>query len=70
MNSWPSAAPRPRVRSEEHGHKRRARPAGLSLGDRACLALARRLGLPVLSADRTWLKVDVGVAVEFIRPSA
>jgi PIN domain nuclease of toxin-antitoxin system len=44
------------------------RPVGLSLGDRACLALSRRLGLPALSADRAWLKVDVGVAVEFIRP--
>ncbi|MBI3977092.1 MAG: hypothetical protein HY331_02795 [Chloroflexi bacterium] len=28
------------------------RQAGLSLGDRACLALARRLGLPALTADR------------------
>jgi PIN domain nuclease of toxin-antitoxin system len=44
------------------------RPMGLSLGDRACLALAIRLGLPVLSADRAWLKADLGVAIEFIRP--
>ena len=30
------------------------RPQGLSLGDRACLALARMRGLPVLTADRAW----------------
>jgi len=27
---------------------------GLSLGDRACLALGRRLDVPVLTADRSW----------------
>lgn len=30
------------------------RAAGLSLGDRACLALARRLGLPAMTADLAW----------------
>ena len=30
------------------------RGSGLSLGDRLCLALARRLDLPVLTADRAW----------------
>lgn len=43
---------------------------GLSLGDRACLALARRQGLPVLTADRAWLAAEVGVVIEFIRPVA
>jgi len=43
------------------------RRAGLSLADRACLALARRLGLPAHTADRAWRKVDVGVAVVLIR---
>jgi ribonuclease VapC len=43
------------------------RSAGLSLGDRACLALARRLGLPVLTADRAWQTVQLGVQVEVIR---
>ncbi len=38
--------------------------AGLSLGDRACLALAAREGLPVLTADPAWSKVDVGVEVQ------
>ncbi|TFU15780.1 type II toxin-antitoxin system VapC family toxin [Thermus tengchongensis] len=45
----------------------RLRPLGLSLGDRACLALARRLGLPALTADATWEGLDVGVKVEVVR---
>lgn len=43
------------------------RHAGLSLGDRACLALALREQAPVMTADRDWLKVDVGVEVVLIR---
>jgi ribonuclease VapC len=43
------------------------RSAGLSLADRACLALARRLGLPAYTADRDWRKVDVGIEVVLIR---
>jgi ribonuclease VapC len=43
------------------------RQHGLSLGDRACLSLARRLGLPALTADRAWLDVDSGVEVQAIR---
>jgi PIN domain nuclease of toxin-antitoxin system len=43
------------------------RRAGLSLADRACLALARRLDLPAHTADRDWRKVDVGVEVVLIR---
>ena len=43
------------------------RHAGLSLGDRACLALALREKVPVMTADRDWLKVDVGVEVLLIR---
>jgi|1186.fasta_scaffold318742_1 ribonuclease VapC len=43
------------------------RERGLSLGDRACLALARRLGLRALTADRTWADARSGVAVSFIR---
>jgi PIN domain nuclease of toxin-antitoxin system len=40
---------------------------GLSLGDRACLTLARRLGAPALTADRAWRGLDLGVTLEFIR---
>jgi ribonuclease VapC len=42
---------------------------GLSLGDRFCLALARRDGLPALTADRQWSTVAdaAGVTVSLIR---
>jgi ribonuclease VapC len=45
------------------------RPFGLSLGDRACLALARQEGVPALTGDRVWLHVAplVGVEVRLIR---
>jgi ribonuclease VapC len=43
------------------------RAIGLSLGDRACLATARVLDIPVLTADRIWLQAAVGVQVECIR---
>lgn len=47
--------------------RKATRVAGLSLGDRACLALARRLGIPAMTADRAWGRLKVGVAVEVIR---
>ncbi len=40
------------------------RAAGLSLGDRACLALARRPGVRALTTDRVWLRVAAAVKVE------
>ena len=43
------------------------RQVGLSLADRACLALAQRLGVPVLTADRAWGNLDVAVTVRVIR---
>jgi ribonuclease VapC len=39
----------------------------LSLGDRACLALASRLRLPAMTADRAWAGLDIEVAVSLIR---
>jgi ribonuclease VapC len=44
------------------------RAYGLSFGDRACLALARRLGLPALTAERAWAELDLGITVEVLRP--
>ncbi len=44
------------------------RAAGLSLGDRACLALAKRLSLPALTADRGWGSLSVDVTVQVVRP--
>jgi len=48
------------------------RHLGLSLGDRACLALAQREQCPVLTADRPWLEVAVplGLDIVCIRPDA
>jgi ribonuclease VapC len=43
------------------------RGRGLSLADRACLALADRLGLPAVTADRSWLGLDLGVEIRSIR---
>ena len=43
------------------------RQAGLSLGDRACLELGMRLGLPIYTADRAWAELDLGVEVVLIR---
>jgi PIN domain nuclease of toxin-antitoxin system len=39
----------------------------LSLGDRACIALAITLGLPVLTADKAWLRLSLPVEVRVIR---
>ena len=43
------------------------RAAGLSLGDRACLALAQRYGVPAVTADREWQRVETDVDVRLIR---
>jgi ribonuclease VapC len=44
-----------------------ARRRGLSLGDSFCIALAVELGAPVLTADRRWAEIDLGVEVRLIR---
>jgi PIN domain nuclease of toxin-antitoxin system len=43
------------------------RAQGLSLGDRACLALALRDGVPAVTADRAWQHAKLGVTIELIR---
>jgi PIN domain nuclease of toxin-antitoxin system len=40
---------------------------GLSLGDRMCLALAEREGLPAITADRAWAQTPLGVEIITIR---
>jgi PIN domain nuclease of toxin-antitoxin system len=40
---------------------------GLSLGDRACLALALEKSLPVITADRVWTKLDLSLEIQVIR---
>jgi len=47
-----------------------AKPLGLSLGDRLCLALGLREKARVLTADQAWLRLKVGPAVEVIRGAA
>ncbi len=40
---------------------------GLSLADRACLALALERKLPVLTADRAWTELALGIDIRLIR---
>ena len=46
------------------------RDAGLSLADRGCLAVARRLSTAALTADRAWGALGLGVDVHTIRGPA
>lgn len=47
--------------------RRPTRGLGLSIGDRACLSLARRDGAVALTADRNWSRAEIGVEIEVIR---
>lgn len=40
---------------------------GLSLGDRACLALGIFLKAPVYTADRVWKQLKIGASIKVIR---
>lgn len=43
------------------------RPWGLSLGDRACLALGITLKAPIYTADKSWKSLKLGVRIHVIR---
>ncbi len=43
------------------------KPMDLSLGDRACLALARVRNVPALTTDRVWEKLQLDITVRLIR---
>lgn len=45
----------------------RTKPIGMSLGDRACIALGMRLSLPVLTTDRNWQALASEVEIQVIR---
>lgn len=43
------------------------RQAGLSFGDRACLTLGSSLSLQVLTTDKAWADLELGINVQVIR---
>ncbi len=45
----------------------RTRHLGLSLPDRACLALAERERAPVMTGNPKWARIDIGVPIRLIR---
>lgn len=47
--------------------RRVTRPLGLSLADRCCLALAMTESLPILTADRAWANLDIGLEIRVVR---
>jgi PIN domain nuclease of toxin-antitoxin system len=56
------------ARAAQAGHLRAStRNLGLSLGDRACLALAIERDCPVLTADRMWTRLNIGIPITLIR---
>ncbi|MCA9194137.1 MAG: type II toxin-antitoxin system VapC family toxin [Planctomycetales bacterium] len=44
-----------------------ARKKGISFADRACLALGVCEQLPVVTADRSWTELDLGIKIELFR---
>lgn len=47
--------------------RRETRHLGLSLADRACLALAESRGLPAITADKKWASAKIDVDIRVIR---
>lgn len=57
-----------RVQAEAAGLLREmTRAAGLSLGDRCCLALAQQVGATAMTTDRAWEGLGGGIAIEVVR---
>ena len=46
---------------------KQTRTLGLSLGDRACLALAMSLGAPVYTTDKDWKNLKLGIPIHVLR---
>lgn len=44
-----------------------SKPIGLSFGDRACLALGIVLNKPVITTDRLWSNLNVGIEIRVVR---
>ena len=64
----PEIVPFDRDQAIAAGHLRAStRQKGLSLGDRACLALALQQKATVLTADKTWSELDLGLEIKVIR---
>jgi PIN domain nuclease of toxin-antitoxin system len=51
------------LRRSDQERARNPELGALSLGDVACIAIARRLKLPVVASDGTWELLDVGVTI-------
>jgi PIN domain nuclease of toxin-antitoxin system len=49
------------------GLRHATRAFGLSLGDRACLALAVRSGASAMTTDQAWAQLKIGISVDLIR---
>jgi PIN domain nuclease of toxin-antitoxin system len=45
----------------------KTRLRGLSLGDRACLALGLPMKAPIYTADRSWKNLKLGIRIHVIR---
>jgi PIN domain nuclease of toxin-antitoxin system len=45
----------------------KTRSHGLSLGDRACLALGLAMQAPVYTADRSWKNLKLGIRIYVVR---
>ena len=45
----------------------KAASKGISIADRACLSLGRKLALPVVTGDQAWASLDLGLEIVMFR---